>query len=265
MAQARTKDARAIKELAGRIQSVDDINPYVKVTVFGPNGAGKTRLIASGPKPLILDINEDGTRSAVGSGSKRLEISKWDDIGHAYWLLKGLLDRGKCPWRTLGVDTVTAMYSLAMDFVLEEAEARDPSREKKSPTKRDYGRANKLVEGMILAFKGLDMHVVFTGQMRSIRDDDTGEIEEYAFDLPQGCRGAVTGYTGVVGFMAQQRVKRRDPKTRKVKRTMVSTLTVQPTDEMPFLKDRTNSLGSVVVAPTMPKIIEAWTNINTED
>jgi hypothetical protein len=263
MAKARTRDLEAIREIASRIRSVDDQDPWVNVLVYGPNGSGKTRFIASGPKALIIDIREDGTRSTVGSGAKYLTVRNWEDIGHAYWLLKSLLARGKCPWQTVGLDTISAMQNLAMSFVLGEAEDRDPSREKGMPDKRTYGRAGELMKGMMLAFKDLPMHTVYTAQMRRITDDDTGQVLEYAVDLPAGSRGTATGCASVVGFMQRKPGKVRNPRTRKIEKRMISVTRTEPTDaegEYPSLKDRTNRLAPVERNLSMPKVIEAWEN-----
>jgi hypothetical protein len=258
-----TRDIEAIRAVAKTIQSVDEVDPYVKVGIFGPNGSGKTRFGASAPKCLILDINEEGTRSAVGSGAKRVPVHSWETIGHVYWLLKGLLERGKCPYQSVSLDTVTMMYKLAMSFVLEESEDRDPTKEKSTPTKRDYGRAGELVNGMLLAYRNLDMHVIFLAQVRTITDDDTGALLEYAVNLPAGARGTFMDSVGILGFMERKVAKQRNPKTKKVERKIVTVTRTQPTEmegEFPFLKDRTNNLAPFERELTMPKVIKAWAN-----
>lgn len=263
MAKARTRDTDAIRAVAKRIRSVDEVSPYVKVGVYGPNGSGKTRFAASGPKCLIVDINEEGTRSTAGqhTGAKKIEVGSWPDIGHIYWMLRALIDKGKNPFQTLALDTTTAMNDLALSFVLDEADERDPGRERRMPDKRHYGRAGELVKGMLMAYRNLPMHVVLTAQVRAIKDDDTGEVLEYAFGLPAGSRAVATGAVSVLGFMEQREIKRRVGG--KVKRELVPVTRTQPTDmdgEFPYLKDRTNGLKPFEPKLTMPKIIEAWAN-----
>lgn len=250
----RTQNPEAIREAVKRIRPVNEVDPYVKVLVFGPNGSGKTRFAGTAPNCLIVDINERGTRSIVGTGAQRIEIDRWDDIGHIYWYLKS----GKHDFESVAIDTVTAMQGLAMSFVLGEAEERDPSRERGMPDKRSYGRAGELVKGIALAFRNLDMHVIFTAQVRNIYDDVTDEITEQAVDLPAGSRGTVTGCVSVLGFMQPKEVRVRRKDTGKIESKWVDQLILGPDSRYGAVKDRTNRLGPVMRNPTMPDIIEAW-------
>lgn len=249
---ARTKPpSEEVKALAKRIRSVDEVSPYVKVLVYGANGTGKTRFAASAPNCLIVDINEEGTRSAVGTGSRVLEVRNWKDVGDAYWYLKS----GKHKYESVAIDTITGMQELAMSFVLGEAEDRDPTREKSMPDKRSYGRAGQLVKGMLLAYRNLPMHVIFTAQERNIRDDDTGETVDTTVDLPAGSRGTAMGSVGVLGNLTTKevRVKKHGKSTKR----WMDHLLVGP-HEVIRTKDRTNGLGHVVRNPTVPIVIKAW-------
>lgn len=257
---ARTRDVEAIRAVARRISSVDDVDPHVKVLVFGHNGSGKTRFAATAPKCLIIDINEAGTRSAVGSGAKKVVVDNWPDIGHLYWYLKA----AKHNFESVAIDTLTAMNMLAMRFVLGEAEDRDPARVKDMPDKRTYGKTGQLMTSMIWAFRNLPMHVVFTAQVRTITDDDTGEVLDYAVDLPAGSRGAANGAVSVLGYLEPREVRVRD-KNGKVTRRWTDHMLLGPNHEYSSLKDRTNQLGPILKNPTMPAVIEAWHNTNTED
>lgn len=252
----RTKNTDEIEKVAARIMSVNDVSPFVKVLVFGANGSGKTRFAASAPKCLIIDINEEGTRSAVGTDAEVFPCRTWEDIGHIYWYLKG----GDHEYESVAIDTITAMQALAMSFVLDEAEERDPSREKRSPDKRSYGRAGTLVQSMVWAFRNLDMHVIFTAQVRRIIDDDTGELLDITVDLPAGSRGSATGAVSVLGYMQPREVRVRSKKTGKIEKRWIDTMAVGPSLDYSVLKDRTHQLGPVLKKPTMDRVIEAWLN-----
>lgn len=254
MAEARTRDAAAIRDLASRISSVDEEDLYAKVLVYGPHGAGKTRFAATAPRCLIIDVNERGTRSARGSGARKIVVGNWLEIGHAYWLLAS----GKHKFESVAIDTIDGMYGLAMDFVLDEAEQRDPSREKRSPDKRSYGRANQLVRGMLLAFRNLEMHVIFTAHSRVITDEDTNEVTGVTVNMPAGARAAAMDAVGVLGYMEPRQVRLKG------KRTWVDQLICGPS-ALYETKDRTNALGDVLTRPTMPKVIEAWAGNNEEN
>lgn len=241
----RTRDVEAIREVVSRIRSVDDFGPYTKVLAFGPNGSGKTRFGASGPRPLILDMNEEGTRSTVGSGARVLEIQEWGDVAHAYWYLQS----GKHKYETAVIDTATGMHKLAMVFALN-----DEGRTSMTPRKQDYGRAGELTSSMLFAFRNLPMHVVILAQERVIREEDTGMIVETTVNLPAGARAAALDMVSITGHM--------EPRKRGGK--MVDRMRVGPHEEFPT-KDRTNQLGDIVIRPTMSKVIAAWTNTSEED
>jgi hypothetical protein len=229
---------------------VDDFGPYVKVCVFGPNGSGKTRFGASSPKPLILDMNEEGTRSAVGTGARVLPLTEWGDVPHVYWYLQS----GKHQYETVVIDTATGMHKMAMEFVLYEADERDPGRPSKQPRQQDYGRAGELTSSMLFAFRNLPMHIVILGQERVIREEDTGLVLEHTLNLPAGARAAVLDMVSITGHM-EPRVRRGQ---------MIDRMRVGPHNEYPT-KDRTNQLGDMVVRPTMSKVIRAWTSTSEED
>src|ERR1700748_1749295 len=243
MARARTRPSTAeIDKFAAGIKSVKKLDPWVKLIAYGDNGSGKTRLGASFPKALILDIKEKGTRSAADSHAHKREVETWDEIGAAYWYLKS----GDHPYKTIVLDTVTAMHMAAMDKVLEEAEDRDPTLEKSKPTQPIYGRAGKLMEGMLYAFRNLHLHVVFLAQERKKKDDD-GDVTEIVPALPEGCRGALTACGGVIGHMRPKKVGRR----------WIDELYVGKS-RLYKTKDRTFELGTALKKPTGPDIIRAW-------
>lgn len=253
MANRTEPPSARVAAIKKRIHSVDQHSPFAKCLVFGVNGIGKTRFAASSPKAVIVDINEEGTRSAKGSGARVFEADTWGDIGDIYWYLKA----GKHPFESVSLDTLTAMQNMAMSFVLGEAEDRDPTRERSMPDKRSYGRAGELMKGMMLAYRNLPMHVVFTAQERTIRDEDTDEIIDVTVDLPAGSRGTAMGCVGVLGRMTTKEVRARNKKTRKVTKKWVDHLQVGP-HEIIRTKDRTGVLPPVLRNPTMGDIIDAW-------
>lgn len=243
-----------MREVAKRIRPVGEIDDHAKILVYGKNGSGKTRLAASAPKVLIIDVTERGTRSAakVYPKARRFEAQSWNDVGDMYWLLKS----GKLPFESVAIDTITALQALAMNFVLDEAEERDPSREKRMPDKRTYGRAGMLISSMLTAFRDLPMHVILTAQERSITEDDSGLIIEYTPDLPASSRGTALGCVGIVGHLSpKEKIVRVNGK--RVKK-WVDQMFVGPS-ELYRTKNRAYpNLPDLVLNPTMDQVIEAW-------
>ncbi len=243
MARPRTQPSTAaIEQFAKGIQSVDKLDPWVKLVEYGDNGSGKTRLAASFPKVLIIDVREKGTRSAVGSRAHKREVSNFDEIGLAYWYLKS----GEHPYRSVAIDTVTAMHAAAMDKVMKEAEDRDPVREKSQPTQPIYGRAGKLTEAMLLAFRNLPMHVIFVAQERKEKNED-GEVVEIVPALPEQARGCLLACGGITGHTRR----------RKVGDKWVDELFTGDS-KLYKTKDKTYELKSVTRNPTGSNLIRAW-------
>lgn len=245
-----TDRATGVKRFAAGIKDVSEITEPVKILAYARNGVGKTRFAATAPKVLIIDINEKGTRSAKKiPGTKVRRINTWEDLGFAYWYLRS----GDHDFESVAIDTITAMQAICMSMVLGEAEDRDPNRERGMPDKRAYGRTGELMKQMLLAFRNLNMNVIFLAQERVITDDDTGEPLLHTPDLPAGSRGVAMGSVGIIGRLYQREVKPKGAKTTKWETRML----VGPHEEYDT-KDRTGALGRVVRNPNVPDIIRAW-------
>lgn len=252
MAAPKTKPSdRTIEALKKDIR-LPGTNPYAKVCIYARNGGGKTRLAGSAPKCIILDCNEEGDRSIKGvKGVRVFPALNWERVGAFYWYLKS----GNHPFESVAIDTVTGLNVLALDFVMNEAEERDPTRERAQADKRTWGRAGNLMRGMVYAYRNLPMHVIFCAQERRIRDQDTEELLEVTVDLPNSSRGAVMDSVGILGRMTPREV--RVKRGGKIHKEWRDHLYLAP-HEIIQTKDRTHSLGSVLRDPTMSKIIAAW-------
>ena len=255
MATKRTKkkSSRDIDsaDIEARIFDVSKGSPYVRLLAYARNGVGKTRLGASFPDPLIIDINEEGTRSA--EKGKVFPAKTWSDIAAIYWYLQ----KGDHPYETVVIDTITQMQVLAMRRTMKEKEERDPEADPKQPRIQDYGKANTMMGEMLLMFRNLPMHVVFLAQERIVGDAEEGELEVAMPDLPNGSRKHAMGAVGIIGRLYQREVK--DKNTKKTKWAVC--MLVGPHEEYET-KDRTNNLGRIVLNPTGDKIIKAWNHKN---
>lgn len=247
MARAPNRD-QGIKRFKAGIQKVADVQSPVKCLAYSRNGKGKTTFAASFPKCLILDIDEEGTRSVKHTKAFVRQLRRWEDIGFAYWYLKS----GRHPFESVAIDTVTAMQEVCMRMVMGEAEDRDPNREHGMPDKRVYGRAGKLMSTQLLAFRNLPMNVIFLAQERVETDEDTGEPTWIGPNLPNSSRGTLLGCVGVTGRLYKREVKRKGQQPKWEVRMLCGEHEDYET------KDRTRALPHILRNPTGPKIIEAW-------
>ena len=113
---------------------------------------------------------------------------------------------------------------------------------------------------MIWAFRNLDMHCIFLAQVRTLTDEDTGAVIDYAVDLPAGARMSATGAVSYLGHMKPVVKKVRDRETQRIKKVWSDTMNFGPDPEYSVLKDRSNQLGPILAQPTVPKIIAAHLN-----
>lgn len=247
--------AAAARYVKKRAKPVEQVSLWVRILVYGRNKKGKTVFGATGPKPFILDIDEEGTRSAYGSGAFVYEASSFDEAVWAYWYMK----EGNHKYKTFVVDTITALHKAALRKVMKESEERDPTKEPGTASQRDWGRANNLVNNLLIDMRNLPMHVVFLAQERVVADEDEEEPSLHTVDLPNGARGTALGCVGIIGRIYLKEVKTKGKKTKWEGRLLVA-----PHDEYDT-GTRVKSLPRIVRQPTMPKIIKAWKETPPEE
>jgi phage nucleotide-binding protein len=268
MARVRSRKvsrSTSISKFEKGILPVADVPAYAKVLLYGKNGKRKTRTAAkSGLKTLIIDVNEEGTRSVASYPNCEVRrIKTWEEFVWGFWYLK----EGNHDYEVVLVDTLTQVQKLCMKMVLNQAEDRDPNRAPNTPERRQWNQMTETLRPFIYDFRNLPMHVVFICQERIDKgsdDDEEAEIKaRYVPDLSPGLRGDAMSAVGIMGRMYVRAVRTGKGKREKVK--WEARMLVGDHDDYET-KDRTNQLGYIVRNPTMKKIIEAWeTNPPEED
>lgn len=204
MATTTRRRRRGTTDIGKRVRSVDDVGDCAKALVFAENKVGKTTFAASAPKCLIVDINEQGTRSVKGkgTGAQYITVTDWNEIPEVYWWLRDNIKR----FESVSLDTVTAMVNLAMQYALEQR--RKSTQQKiQTPDQRAWGVVKDLMMPQLLQFRNLPLHVVLTAQEKRWMDDD-GVLEAIVPDIPGASLGIAMGAVGVVGRLSKVRPKR---------------------------------------------------------
>lgn len=241
---------KAIEYVEEHIVDVSEAEPHLKVLVYGRNGQGKTRFACTAPKCLVIDIQEKGTMSVRKyKGVRVFKARNWQDVVWAYWYLKA----GNHDYESVVIDTLTGMQNICMVQVLKESEDRDPLKDPKTASQRDWGKLAQLMKEQMLNFRNLPMHVIFTAQERTVDDPDE-ETTERVPDLSPGSRATATACVGIIGRIYKKEV-RATSKGKEV-RGWETRLLVGPHDEY-TTKDRTGVLGRIMREPTIPKILQA--------
>lgn len=243
--------ARAIEAVRKRIVPVSKAEPHLKVLVYGRNGMGKTRFAATAPKLLIVDIGEKGTKSVRNyKGVDVYPARSWKEVVWAYWFLKA----GGHEYESVALDTLTGMQNICMVEVLKEAGDRDPTKDPKTASMRDWGKLAQLMKEQLLNFRNLPMHVIFTAQERTYDNEEEERLERVP-DLSPGSRATATACVDVIGRIYRKE-RRWAAKGGKEKVRWETRMLVGPHDDY-VTKDRTGVLGRIVVEPSIPNILEA--------
>ena len=242
--------AKGIAYVQKRIVPIEEADIHLKILAYGRNGTQKTRFAATAPKPLIIDVDEKGTKSARKfKGAEVFHVKRWEEIVWAYWYLKA----GNHKHQSVVIDTITGMQNVCMKQVLKESEERDPSKDPKTATMRDWGKLAQLMKEQLLNFRNLPMHVIFVAQERTVDDPDT-ETSERVPDLSPGSRATATACVDIIGRCYQREI--RGTRNGKEVKKWEPRMLVGPSDEF-TTKDRTGVLGRIVRNPTVPTILQA--------
>jgi phage nucleotide-binding protein len=245
--------AKEIAKVQKRIIPVSEAEPHLKVLLYGRNGQGKTRIACTAPTPvLVLDINEKGTKSVRDyKGVDVLPVNAWEDVTYAYWMLRA----GNHKYKSVVLDTMTALQSLCIrDVVIKEAEDRDPNRDPKTMSMREWGKMAEFLKPLILNFRNLDMNVVFTAQIRNGKDRNDEEAEDlWVPDMSPNPRSQLTAAVDIIGYVHQKEVRTVNKRTQKEVKSHEHRMLVGPHENY-VTKDRTGQLGQIVRNPQLAEI-----------
>lgn len=244
--------------VAKKIKPASQLRHNLRMLIYGASGKGKTRLCATAPKPIIFDVNEQGTLSTARDIDPNVyPIESWTDLIEGYWYLQ----EGDHPYETVCIDGVTAMQNLCMKFILGDEATRDASRDPDMPTRQAWGKLGELMKTQITNFRNLPMNVVFTALTRT---KSTGDDSDDLLEVLTGpaCSPSVSGHleaaVDVIGYLSNREVvvKKKVKDSDKVKRVKQTrtTLLVGPSERY-VTKDRTGLFGEVIQAPDISEII----------
>jgi len=249
----RSKEIERVENL---IVPVNEAEPFLKALVYGRNGAGKTRVAATAPKPLLLvDVNEKGTKSIrTYKGVDVMPVRKWEEFIWTYWYLRS----GNHKYKSVVIDNWTNLQNLCIrDVIIKEAEDRDPNRDPKTMSQRDWGKMAEFLKPEILNYRNLPMHVIYVAQMRNGKDRNDEAADDYWVpDMSPGPRAQLLAAGDIIGYVYQKEVRGVDKRTKKEVKKHEHRMLIGPHEEY-ITKNRVDqSLGSVVRNPNLTEIAE---------
>jgi hypothetical protein len=168
--------------------------------VWGRVKSGKTRYIATGPNPIVFAV-EEGTKTIKNyPGLDVFPINekgyyvtpKWDHASKFVYYLN-YADHN---YKTVGVDTMSALLRVAMRHINKDEEVRDEFRAKGTTDRRTWGRVgslmNDFMEDLEAVCKTRGMHLIYTCQERVLDEDNAEQAGSYYVpDLPPSVRSTI--------------------------------------------------------------------------
>lgn len=188
-----------------KIKRASELPLNLAVVVYGRPKVGKTRFCASAPNPLIVDCDEKGTDSTRDDTDPNVaRITTWSELNDIYWYLQS----GDHPFDTVGIDTISGLQTLCMNFVLGDEASRDASRDPDMPTRQAYGKVSQLMRTQITNFRNLEMNVIFTAhtRTRSTGEDEEDESVITGPNLSPAIYTHLLGAVGLIGYMMKREV-----------------------------------------------------------
>lgn len=252
----KTSSRTSVREnVLARIKRASDLEQHERFLIYGGSGVGKTRLVASAPKCLIIDVDEKGTGSTRRDSNPYVyPVDKWTDLIEVFWFLQ----EGDHDFESVGIDGVTAMQTLCMNFVLGDEAARDASRDPDMPSRQAWGKVGQLMKTQITNFRNLPMNVIFTALTRTKTvgddEDDMGETI-----TGPACSPSVSGHleaaVDTIGYLMNREVvvKNKAGDKKKVTRTR---LIVGPSPKY-VTKDRNGLFGEYIDQPDISKMLRS--------
>lgn len=247
------KDYRKIA--ARKIMRPANVKREPKILVYGRNKKGKSTLVTTAgiENTLILDP-EHGTDEMRTRNPHVWHIDRWEDLDEAYQFIR----LGDHPYTWIGVDGLTKLSNMALNYVMRVAEEKSLDRQPGMVQQRDYGKAGELMKNMLNNFYNLHQYgVVFTAQERMVEATDSEEDEDsegsdvmYVPDLPKGARAAANSIVDVIARLYVVRVDQPDGSTKPQRRLWLAESEKYDTGyRSDFL------LPDMLKVPTIPKLV----------
>lgn len=159
-----------------QIETVDNLQPWIKALIYGDPGAGKTLFAASAPKPLILDC-ENSRRSimdfpAIAARCKILKVRSFNALDQIFWHLMN----GDIPdIESVVIDTISELQRRNLDEIMMKAKAKDENRNLFLPFQGDYKISTESMRKMVTMFRDLPFHLIITAHRLEDVDQATGQ------------------------------------------------------------------------------------------
>lgn len=234
-------------------KSPEDSVAYLNMLIYGEPGAGKTFLLGTAEdyedtSPMLLIDIEGGTLTLRRRNVDVVQVRSMKQLEEIH---KELVNDTEGYYKTVGIDSLTELQKLDMRTVMQEQFNKRPdSTDLYVPSQREWGKSGERVRMVVRAFRDLEINTLVTALMSSDKDEKTGLVS-YFPSFPGKLRSEIPGFFDVVGLLTTYNegdVVHRKLQFAKTQRVVA--------------KDRTDSLGEMMVNPSIPLM---WEKIHRQE
>jgi len=265
MAKQQKKSTGKAKQLTvvrRKIKKASKQATNFRALLYGRPGATKTRTLATAPDVLLIDVNEKGWDSIRRDLDVDVYVVEyWEEINDVFWYLQS----GDHPYKSFGLDSMTAMQNLCMKFVLGDEASRDASRDPDMPSRQVWGKVGELMKTQITNYRNLPMNGIFTARQRNRQIGEEEDSDEFiiAPNLSPAIADMMEGAVPIIGHLSQREVRVKKKGQKKRVTTVRRRLLVGPSERY-ITKERYGVFESYVDAPNLAEMIEACYGVEPE-
>lgn len=153
-----------------QVKKLNEIPTPKTFLFYGKSGTGKTTLAGTFPKPLFLDINENGTSSVDNEEAQVISIRSYEDFNEFFMNIDEYYEKLK--WGSLIIDTIGKLQELNLNFLAKGGKILI----------NNYGDSTNEMQQVILKLINHatvnDYYLIFNAHERdnTTNDEETGEV-----------------------------------------------------------------------------------------
>jgi len=251
---SRTDRSEVTRRVRAKIHPASELPQNQNMLVYGDSGVGKTRFASSAPKVLMIDVNDKGQDSVRRDlNPDFILIEYWREINDIYWFQQ----EGDHDYESVGIDTVSNLQNICMDFVLGDEAARDASRDPDMPSRQAWGKVGKLMRTQIINFRNLPLNTIFVAQLRAKQtgddEDDESEII-YGPEVSPSIEKTLKAAVGTIGYLTKREVVIRNKKTKTARKEIRRRLLLGDSERY-ISKDRNGVFPEHIDAPDLAEML----------